>query len=81
MKLLKQIWKRLRQTAVFIVGFLLVIFGLVLIPLPFPGTPFIFLGLVVLASEFAWAEKHVERVKRLTHRGKVKPKAAKPPQD
>ena len=35
--------------------------GVVLIPLPGPGTPLILAGLAVLATEFAWAAAVQER--------------------
>jgi len=40
-----------------IVGALIVVFGLVTIPLPGPGWLTVILGLFVLATEFAWAER------------------------
>lgn len=36
-------------------GSCIVLLGLVLVPLPGPGWPIVFAGLVVLSSEFAWA--------------------------
>jgi uncharacterized protein (TIGR02611 family) len=41
--------------AVGIVGGLIVVLGLALVPLPGPGWLIVFLGLGILASEFAWA--------------------------
>jgi tellurite resistance protein TerC len=45
----------LRQTAVLAAGILLVLAGLAMLVLPGPGLVTILLGLVVLATEFAWA--------------------------
>lgn len=47
------IWRIL----VIIVGGVLTIGGLALIPLPGPGWVIVFLGLAVLGTEFAWAER------------------------
>ena len=40
-----------------IVGGLIVVLGLALVPLPGPGWLIVFLGLGILATEFAWAER------------------------
>jgi Putative transmembrane protein (PGPGW) len=42
--------------------------GIVMIFTPGPGTPVILLGLGLLAAEFVWARRLVERVKRETAR-------------
>lgn len=49
-------------------GFGLLFVGTVLLVLPGPGWATIFLGLVLLAGEFAWAHRLLERLKR-TARG------------
>lgn len=56
--------KPLRKTIVFLIGSTLIITGLLLIVLPGPFTlPFLILGLVVLAAEFAWAESLLIQVR------------------
>ena len=40
-----------------VIGGLIVVLGLVLVPLPGPGWLIVFLGLGILATEFAWAER------------------------
>jgi uncharacterized protein (TIGR02611 family) len=64
--LLRQ-WKRLphpiRWVGVAIVGVTLIIIGIVLLVLPGPGLLFIALGVAVLATEFAWAEAVLRRMK------------------
>jgi uncharacterized protein (TIGR02611 family) len=40
-----------------VLGTLIVILGLVLVPFPGPGWLIVFLGLGLLATEFAWAER------------------------
>jgi hypothetical protein len=61
-------WKLLpapvRKTIVLVIGSTLILTGLLLIVLPGPFTlPLVILGLVVLALEFAWAERTLEKVK------------------
>jgi uncharacterized protein (TIGR02611 family) len=59
MSWLAQYWRHvptpLRQVAVLVVGIVLVLAGLAMLVLPGPGLITILLGLVVLATEFAWA--------------------------
>lgn len=59
------------RAAVGVTGAGLVLVGLVLVPLPGPGWPIVFLGFVVLGTEFAWAgrvrnaaQRHVRRAAR-----------------
>lgn len=46
------------------VGFLLLIGGVLLIPLPGPGWLTVAAGLAILAKDVAWAERLLERVRR-----------------
>lgn len=48
---------RIYRGGVAVVGGSVVALGVVLIPLPGPGWLIVFLGLSILASEFAWAER------------------------
>lgn len=61
-------WRRLphpiRWLGVAVVGGGLIGVGVVFLVLPGPGIPLIVLGLVVLATEFAWAEATLRQVKR-----------------
>jgi hypothetical protein len=54
----------IRWAGVAAVGGTLVVVGLVLMVLPGPGIPLLILGLVVLATEFVWAERTVNLVRR-----------------
>jgi hypothetical protein len=61
-------WKSLpaalRKTIALVIGSTLIVTGLLLIVLPGPFTmPLLVLGLVVLALEFAWAERALIRVR------------------
>jgi uncharacterized protein (TIGR02611 family) len=48
-----------------VLGVLIVVLGLLTGPIPGPGgIPLVLLGLAVLASEFAWARRLLDRVKR-----------------
>src|SRR5687767_6628768 len=49
------------RAAVVIVGFLIVLVGLAMIPLPGPGLLVVAAGLAVLALEFVWAERLLEQ--------------------
>jgi uncharacterized protein (TIGR02611 family) len=52
---------RVVRAAVVLAGFVVVLVGLALIPLPGPGLLVVAVGLAVLALEFAWAERMLER--------------------
>ena len=68
--------KRLRQIIAFSLGTFLVLLGLVLVVLPGPFTmPLVIAGLVVLALEFAWAERLLIKAKH--HANKIVPKKYK----
>lgn len=47
-----------------IIGALIVAFGIITIPLPGPGWLTVIFGLVVLATEFAWAERLLQFTRR-----------------
>jgi uncharacterized protein (TIGR02611 family) len=53
---------RLYRIAFAIVGFLVLIAGVVMLVTPGPGIPVLILGLGMLALEFAWAERWLERI-------------------
>lgn len=52
---------RVIRAVVAIAGFLVVLVGLAMIPLPGPGLLVTAAGLAILALEFAWAERLLER--------------------
>ena len=66
----------LRQAAVLVGGSLLLAAGLVMLFLPGPGVAIIFGGLAVLATEYAWARRCLERGRSLidTVRARVLPR-------
>ena len=57
------------RIGVALVGALLLVGGLALVPLPGPGWVVVFVGLGVLATEFAWAEHLLRRARRLVNEG------------
>lgn len=52
---------RIVRAAVALAGFVVVLAGLAMIPLPGPGLLIVAAGLAILALEFAWAERWLER--------------------
>lgn len=59
----KKIVPWLRKIGIFVAGAVVVITGVILMPLPGPGLLIVIAGLMILATEFAWAERHLSRVK------------------
>ena len=54
----------IRRTIVLVIGFTLITLGLLLVVLPGPFTlPLVILGLFILALEFAWADRMLDKVK------------------
>jgi hypothetical protein len=65
-------WPIARKTVVAVIGGTIVLFGVALIFLPGPGSVVIPFGLVVLASEFAWARWLLRRGKKVVKEAKEK---------
>ena len=70
-----RLWARRRRTThvmwragVLIVGMSVLMAGVAMLVLPGPGWAAIILGLVILASEYAWARRVLEPVKRWARR-------------
>lgn len=57
------LWKWTKKVGVSIVGFTILIVGIILIPLPGPGLLVCALGLAILTLEYEWASRHLDRVK------------------
>ena len=73
-----------KRIAVTIAGFLVVLLGLVLIPLPGPGWLIVFAGLAILATEYVWAERLLTYAKQKVGAAKdavlrKKPEGSGPP--
>src|SRR5205807_7741976 len=56
--------KQVRRIFLIVAGFTLLLLGMVMIFTPGPGTPVILLGLGLLAVEFGWARRLMERLTR-----------------
>ncbi len=65
--------KKIKRIIVAVIGFSILALGIVLIVLPGPAFIVIPVGLAVLATEFMWAKKLLERVK-----SKIKRKSKSP---
>jgi len=55
--------KALRKVIVGLIGFPLLVLGIILVPLPGPGFLVMLIALVILSAEFEWAGKQADRVK------------------
>lgn len=58
--------KQAKRVVVIVVGFTILVLGLVLIVLPGPAILVIPLGLAILATEFVWARRLLVRFRRKT---------------
>lgn len=56
------------RTVVLAFGAALLLVGLSLLVLPGPGWPMIILGLVILATEYAWAKRMLDPIRAFAHR-------------
>ena len=56
-KFLSNLPNPIRWIVIMVVGFLMVIFGILILPTPAPGLLFIFFGLSILALEIKWARE------------------------
>jgi uncharacterized protein (TIGR02611 family) len=66
-----------RKTVVTLLGFLILIIGVILLVLPGPGILVIILGLVVLSWEYEWAKHHLDRARQVHKRAMTKIKKNK----
>lgn len=55
--------KQIKRIGTGIVGGLVLLVGLIAIPYPGPGWLIVFSGLAILATEFDWAQRVLDRVK------------------
>ena len=56
-KLLSNLPRRTRRALIAVAGGVVLIVGIVMIPYPGPGWLVVFMGLAILAQEFAWAKR------------------------
>lgn len=69
---LRFIMRSAKRIAVLVVGLALVAGGLAMLVLPGPGILVVILGLAVLATEFVWAERMLDKAKRQADRARRK---------
>ena len=66
--MLRATYRGAKRLVVFGLGCTLLVIGLALVFLPGPGIPIIFLGLILLGTEFVWARQWLRRLRVVTHR-------------
>ncbi len=57
-------YKKLKKAVVFVAGMTVIIVGIILLAIPGPGLLTIAVGLLILSSEFEWAERHLKNVRK-----------------
>jgi uncharacterized protein (TIGR02611 family) len=68
--LLRSLTTQAWRTVIFLVGFTIVVLGVVLLPLPGPGTLVVALGLAILSLEFVWAQHTLDKLKSAARRAR-----------
>jgi tellurite resistance protein TerC len=56
--------KQAKRIIVIIIGFTVILLGIIMLVLPGPGILTIVFGLAILGSEFVWARRLIRRFKR-----------------
>jgi uncharacterized protein (TIGR02611 family) len=64
--------KQIRKIIVSIIGFTILLIGILLLVLPGPAFIVIPIGLAILATEFLWARRILDKVKEKIRQGKEK---------
>jgi uncharacterized protein (TIGR02611 family) len=62
--MMRWVGRNSKRVAITIIGFVLVLGGIVLLPLPGPGMLIIIAGLAVLGTEYMWARRMLELAKQ-----------------
>lgn len=57
-------FERARRIVRIVLGFSALTLGAALLILPGPGIPVIFVGLAILATEYAWARRYLKKFKK-----------------
>jgi len=66
--MLRATYRGAKRLIVFVLGCTLLLIGLAFVFLPGPGLPVIFLGLLLLGTEFLWARRWLRRLRITTRR-------------
>lgn len=61
---MKLVFRHIRRGAILLVGSTVLLIGALMIVLPGPGIPVLIAGFAILATEFVWAERVVERLRK-----------------
>ena len=64
---------RARRTGLVLLGWLVLVLGAALVPLPGPGLPVVAIGLAMLAGNYAWARSALSRLRTFPSRAKPRP--------
>ena len=64
--------RRAKRLVVGVIGFTILLFGILMIILPGPAFILIPVGLAILATQFAWARRLLKKVKRKIKENKEK---------
>jgi uncharacterized protein (TIGR02611 family) len=72
---MNDLYKQVRRVAIGVIGFTVLLIGIAMIVTPGPAILVIPLGLAILATEFVWARRLLNKVK-----GTLKDKALRPVQ-
>ena len=63
-EVIRWIGRNSKRAGITVVGFALILAGIILLPLPGPGWLVIILGLAVLGTEYVWAQRALDAAKR-----------------
>lgn len=61
----EHITRHTKRVAIAVAGGVVVLIGLILIPYPGPGWLIVFAGLAILATEFSWARRVLDKLRGL----------------
>ncbi len=64
--------KSVKRAIKIVVGFTILLLGMALLVLPGPGIPIIIFGLIILAAEYIWARKLLEKAKSGLNKLKIR---------
>lgn len=67
----------IKKAAIFVAGIAVIIVGIILLPLPGPGFLVIGLGLLILSTEFEWADRYLHKLKKRLGDAYAKAKGSK----
>ncbi len=60
---MNKVYRQAKRTTIAIIGAIVVMIGIVAIPYPGPGWLIVFAGLAILATEFDWAQRLLDKAR------------------